>query len=81
MHVIQRLTDDIFVSRNKEMQFGRTKGSITNENIAYAPMRTYGHLWGVCALTNIQFLHTKYQIFFDDDTCMVRIGYRPKCDI
>ena len=30
------------------LQFGQMEGSITKENISYALMGTYEHLWGIC---------------------------------
>ena len=40
------LTDDIHIAKHSDckkwLHFGRTEGSITNENIAYALMGTYG---------------------------------------
>ena len=61
------LADDIFVLRNirtvkRWLQFGRTEGSITKENIAYALMGTDEHLRGICDLRDYNFdsRNTKY---------------------
>ena len=60
------LADDIpvFVLRNIRtwLQFGRTDGSITKQNIAYALMGTYEHLWDICDLRDYNFdsRNTKY---------------------
>ena len=37
------------------LQFGQTEGSMTKENIAYALMGTYEHLWGICDLRDYNF--------------------------
>ena len=43
-------------------KFGRMEGSITKENIAYALMGTYEHLWGNCDIRDYTFdsRKTKY---------------------
>ena len=67
MHVIQRFGGrHIRIAKHSNcktwLQFGRTEGSITKQNIAYALMGTYEHLWGICDLRDYSFdsRNTKY---------------------
>ena len=61
IHVIQRFDGrhTIHIAKHSDsktwLQFGRTEGSITKENIAYALMGTYEHLWGICDLRDYNF--------------------------
>ena len=82
MHVIQRFSGwHIRIAKHSNcktwLQFGRTEGSITKENIAYALMGTYEHLWGICDLRDYNF-DSRNTKFFQTYTCMVRSGHRPK---
>ena len=60
------LTDGIRIAKHSDcetrLQFGRTEGSVTKENIAYTLMGTYEHLWGICDLRDYNFdsRNTKY---------------------
>ena len=52
MHVIQRFDGcHIRIAKHSDcktwLQYGRTEGSITKENIAYTLMGTYKHSWGI----------------------------------
>ena len=67
MHVIQGFDErHIRIAKHSDcktwLQFGRTEGSITKENIAYALMGTYEHLWGIRDLCDYNFdsQNTKY---------------------
>ena len=67
MHVIQRFDGwliriAIHSDCKTWLQFGQTEGSITKENIAYALMGSYEHLWGTCDLIDYNFdsRNTKY---------------------
>ena len=79
MHVIQRFDGwRIRIAKHSDsktwLQFGRTEGSITQRKNRLC---FNGHLR---ALMGYLWL-TKYQIFFQADIGMVRIGYRPKRDL